>query len=56
MEICPKFMCINRNNKECHVPQNVMAFVCKHTGVPCPKARCEYCSVKCDRKETAIGG
>lgn len=49
MEICDKFLCVNRKNKECHVPKNVVAFTCKHTNAPCPKARCEYCSVKCGK-------
>lgn len=51
MEICDKFLCVNRKNKECHVPKNVVAFTCKHTNAPCPKARCEYCDVKeCEKQ------
>ncbi len=51
MEICDKFLCVNRKNKECHVPKNIVAFTCKHTNAPCPKARCEYCDVKeCEKQ------
>nr|WP_296488583.1 hypothetical protein [uncultured Acetatifactor sp.] len=51
MEICDKFLCVNRKNKECHVPKNVVAFTCKHTNAPCPKARCEYCDIKeCEKQ------
>ena len=44
MEICDRFLCKNRRNEQCFVPQNTVAFVCKHTKYPCPKARCEYCN------------
>lgn len=46
MEICDMFLCKNRKDKQCVAPRDIVAFVCKHTEAPCPKAICEYCERK----------
>ena len=51
MEICDKFKCINKHNKECRVPITVVSFVCPHVKAPCIKASCSNCVTDCERNK-----